>query len=74
MNEQRINFRVGLFILIALFFGVTLVVVIGKESETFSAKTDYVSLHESADGLRPGNPVFVAGVRAGVVKSVALQD
>lgn len=74
MNEQRINFRVGLFILIALFFGVTLVLVIGNESETFSAKTDYTSLHETADGLRPGNPVFVAGVRAGVVKTVALQD
>lgn len=74
MNEKRINFRVGLFILIGLFFGVTLVLVIGNESETFSSKTNYTSLHESADGLRPGNPVFVAGVRAGAVRAVTLQD
>ena len=64
----------GAFILVALALAIVLVIVIGQQRDTFSSKVSYFTRLESAEGLRRGSPVYVAGVRAGTVTSVVLDE
>jgi phospholipid/cholesterol/gamma-HCH transport system substrate-binding protein len=73
-TSDRINVRVGAFILAALAMALVVVVVIGQQRDAFKAKVSYTSRLESAEGLRRGSPVYVAGVRAGSVTGVRLDE
>lgn len=73
-SPDRMNVRVGAFILTSITLAIAMVVVIGQQRNTFSSKVQYVTRLESAEGLRRGSPVYVAGVRAGSVTSVALDE
>lgn len=74
MSARGTNFRVGLFVSVALLIGGLLAFAIGNQRSVFSAKTDYNAVFENVSGLRPGSPVRIGGVDVGTVSSVELGD
>jgi phospholipid/cholesterol/gamma-HCH transport system substrate-binding protein len=66
------RFRVGIVVLIALFFTVIGVFMVGKRANLFKAKWPYETHFDSASGLVVGNPVRLNGVNVGSVLEVNL--
>jgi len=66
------RFRVGLVVLIALFFTMIGVFMVGKRANLFKAKWPFETHFDSAAGLVVGNPVRLNGVNVGSVLEVNL--
>jgi len=66
------RFRVGIVVLIALFFIIIGVFMVGKRANLFKAKWPYETHFDSASGLVVGNPVRLNGVNVGSVLEVNL--
>ncbi len=66
------RFRVGLVVLIALFFTMIGVFMVGRRANLFKKKWPYQTHFDSAVGLVPGNPVRLNGVTVGNVLEVTL--
>lgn len=66
------RFRVGLVVLIALFFTMIGVFMVGKRAHLFQRKWPYQTHFESAAGLVAGNAVRLNGVTVGGVLEVNL--
>jgi phospholipid/cholesterol/gamma-HCH transport system substrate-binding protein len=64
------RFRVGLVVLIALFFTTIGVFMVGKRANLFKKKWPYQTHFDSASGLVTGNPVRLNGVTVGGVLEV----
>ena len=73
-NERRVEFRVGIFVLMALFIGGSLAFVIGNQKSVFRSKVEYVATFDSVSGLRPGSSIRIAGVDVGTVREVKLGE
>ncbi len=66
------RFRVGLVVLIALFFTTIGIFMVGKRANLFKKKWPYQTHFDSASGLVTGNPVRLNGVTVGGVLEVNL--
>ncbi len=66
------RFRVGVVVLIALFFTMIGVFMVGKRAHLFQRKWPYQTHFDSAVGLVAGNPVRLNGVTVGGVLEVNL--
>lgn len=66
------RFRVGVVVLIALFFTMIGVFMVGKRARLFQKKWPYQTHFDSAAGLVSGNPVRLNGVTVGGVLEVNL--
>jgi len=66
------RFRVGLVVLIALFFTIIAIFMVGRRANLFKKKWPYVTHFDSAAGLVTGNPVRLNGVTVGNVLEVNL--
>lgn len=66
--------RVGIFVVVALVIGGVLAFVIGSRRNVFEAKREYRVVFQSVEGLRAGNPVQIAGVSVGAVRSVEFTE
>jgi phospholipid/cholesterol/gamma-HCH transport system substrate-binding protein len=65
--------KVGLFFLLALIMlGVMIELV--EDWQPFETQYDYVALFESSVGLNAGDPVRVAGVEVGKVRTIGIED
>lgn len=64
----------GLFVLAALAGTVFSAVVVAVKRGWFSPQVHYVTSFESAEGVHSGTNVVIAGLRAGSVDDVELQD
>jgi phospholipid/cholesterol/gamma-HCH transport system substrate-binding protein len=74
MSARGTNFRVGLFVTVALVIGGLLAFAIGNQRSVFSSKTDYTAIFDNVSGLRPGSPVRIGGVDVGTVSAVDLGE
>lgn len=74
MRSDKAVFRVGVLVLAALAVLATGIFLIGERSQLFRPKNQYLVLLESAEGLAPGNPVQMSGVKVGRVDSVVLAE
>lgn len=74
MSARATNFRVGLFVAVALAIGGTLAFAIGNQRTLFTSKTDYYAFFDNVSGLRPGSPVRIGGVDVGTVSGVDLTE
>lgn len=74
MNRTGTEFRVGIFVLIALTIGGILIFTIGERRNLFTQKSTYFTYFTDVGGLRPGSPVRMGGVDVGVVADVSLND
>lgn len=66
------RFRVGLVVLIALFFTLIGIFMVGRRANLFKKKWPYQTHFDSAAGLVTGNPVRLNGVTVGNVLEVNL--
>ena len=66
------DLTVGVVVSLAIILMAVAVMTVGDESQIFSAKTRYHVVYPSADGLRVGSPVRMAGVLVGSVQEITL--
>ena len=71
-RNLKTEFKVGVFVMVALVVGGILAFVIGSQRNLFESKSHYVAVFDSVGGLRPGSPVRIAGVNVGNVADVVL--
>jgi len=74
MQENRMRFLVGVFVLGTLFLVGVLSVLFGTFSSVLKSHSEYTIVFKEAPGLSPGTPVRKSGFRIGQVKSVELDD
>jgi phospholipid/cholesterol/gamma-HCH transport system substrate-binding protein len=74
MNDQKLRFRIGLFVLGALILLGGLMVLFGRSPTWFKRQNRYTVLFADAGGLAPGTPVRRSGFRIGEVEDLALDE
>jgi phospholipid/cholesterol/gamma-HCH transport system substrate-binding protein len=70
MPERRLQFAVGLMVLVAMSIGTALVIRFGDLSREFQDRYQIAIHLESAGGLYPTAPVLMSGLSIGAVKSL----
>ena len=74
MTERQLQFRVGLFVVLAMFVGAVLIIQF-SELRSLWKETYALAIHfEEAPGIQPGSPVKQNGITIGAVQDVALDD
>jgi phospholipid/cholesterol/gamma-HCH transport system substrate-binding protein len=74
MNEQKLRFRIGLFVAASLVVLLALTVLFTGLPSFFIPTNRYVLVLPSAERVTPGTPVRRSGVRIGEVTKVELDD
>jgi phospholipid/cholesterol/gamma-HCH transport system substrate-binding protein len=70
VQGRSTEFRVGIFVSLALIVGCAIVFVLGSRSSMFASRINYRAIFANVDGLRPGSPVRMAGIDVGTVDVV----
>jgi phospholipid/cholesterol/gamma-HCH transport system substrate-binding protein len=74
MNERQLQFRVGLFVLIALLICAALIIEFG-DVQNYLQESYQIAIHfESTPGLQRGTPVRQNGISIGSVSDVVLDE
>ncbi len=71
---KKIERIAGLFVLAALFGAIAVIALAAVKKGWFQTKVNYTTQVFSADGLRPGSVVTIAGIRAGEIEDVELMS
>src|SRR3954454_17147536 len=74
MNERKMRYGIGLFVLGALVFLGVLIWLFGAFPTRFQQHARYEVLFSDATGIAVGAPVRRQGVRVGEVEKVELDD
>src|SRR5262245_58645903 len=74
MNEQRLRFRLGLFVVATLVVLAVLVAMFSALPNFFVSVNRYFIILDDATGIGSGTPVRRSGVRIGQVSKVELND
>ncbi|MEZ6055241.1 MAG: MlaD family protein [Planctomycetaceae bacterium] len=74
MDERQMQFRVGLFVLIAFACGIGLVVRFGDVRKYWEESYPLALQFETAPGVTVGTPVQLNGIPIGEVREVLLDD
>ncbi|MEN8662374.1 MAG: outer membrane lipid asymmetry maintenance protein MlaD [Lentimonas sp.] len=74
MNNRKIEFLVGSFVLVGLIAVLYLAVQVGSARFFGSDRYELEARFSSASGVNAGSRIEIAGVRVGTVKSVILND
>lgn len=69
-NIEWSQVKVGIFIVVALFFFVAGVLMMGQKTKFFMPKGKLTVIMPDASGLKTGAPVWLAGVDVGLVRSI----
>lgn len=74
MNNRKIEFLVGCFVLVGLVAVLYLAIQVGSARFFGSDSYELKARFSSAAGVNPGSRVEIAGVRVGTVKDVILDE
>src|SRR5262245_45896621 len=74
MNERQLQFRVGLFVVIALLIGTALIIEFGDVHKYLQASYQIAVHFDSTPGLQRGTPVRQSGISIGKVSDVVLDE
>jgi phospholipid/cholesterol/gamma-HCH transport system substrate-binding protein len=77
MGDPRfkgIEYKVGLFIIVALILVISTVVLYAVQKEVFTKKVQIIIYAKSGEGLKKGMPVIYSGFQIARVSSVVLED
>ncbi|MGJ8639988.1 MAG: outer membrane lipid asymmetry maintenance protein MlaD [Opitutaceae bacterium] len=74
MNNRKIEFMVGSFVLVGIAAVLYLAIQVGSARFFGSDSYELEARFSSASGVNAGSRIEIAGVRVGVVKSVILND
>lgn len=71
MNPGRsTEFKVGIFVTLALVIGAALVFTLGNRSAMFASRRVYTAVFTNVAGLRTGSPIRLAGIDVGTVSII----
>ncbi len=68
------EFKVGIFVSLALVIGTALVFTLGNRSALFVSRRTYTTTFSNVAGLRPGSPIRLAGIDVGTVSAIQFAD
>jgi phospholipid/cholesterol/gamma-HCH transport system substrate-binding protein len=74
MKNAKLEFVVGVFVLIGVACLAYLSIGIARQEFSDSGSYDIKALFSNCGGLRAGSPIVIAGVAVGRVKSISLED
>ncbi|MGF1578521.1 MAG: MlaD family protein [Gemmataceae bacterium] len=74
MSEQKVRFRLGIFVLGALVLLAVMILLFGGLPTAFQSSDRYQITFDNAAGIGPGTPVVRSGVKIGQVESLSLDD
>jgi len=77
MGDPRfkgIEYKVGLFIIVAILLVVSIIVLYAVQKEVFTKKVPIIIYAKSGEGLKKGMPVIYSGFQIARVNSVVLED
>lgn len=72
--SRKGDIKVGAFVLAGIVLGVLVIFLIGGERRLFDSKVQYDASFDDVQGLKPGAPVTMGGVRVGDVRSVRYEE
>ena len=70
--KKSSEFRVGVFVMVALSIGAIVVFTVGERRNVFTSKAEFLAVFDDVAGLRPGSPVQMGGVHVGSVSDVTI--
>ena len=73
-KQQRLEFCVGLFVVLGIIALAYLSVRVARNEFTARGGYEVQAVFANCNGLRNGSPILIAGVEVGRVKTIALQD
>ncbi|MFO1093410.1 MAG: MlaD family protein [Planctomycetaceae bacterium] len=74
MNERQLQFRVGLFVIVALLIGTALIIEFGDVHKYLQSSYQIAIHFDSTPGLQRGTPVRQSGIGIGKVSDVVLDE
>lgn len=74
MNKARLEWKVGLFVLIALGLAAALIMRFSKSTSAFTKTYEINLVTSNVGGIRPGAAVLMAGVPIGRIGSIDLDE
>lgn len=74
MSAKRLEWKVGLFVLISLGIAAALIMKFSKGASVFTHTYELLLVTSNVGGIRPGATVLMAGVPVGNVKQVDLDE
>jgi phospholipid/cholesterol/gamma-HCH transport system substrate-binding protein len=72
MFNSKYAIIVGFFVSIGMLILIVLVFTLGGQHHTFERKIDIIVLFDDIGGLKPGDNVWLLGVKVGVIQSVRI--
>lgn len=73
-KDSKRQLKVGIFVLTGLILFIIGVFYIGRENNVFSKTFIVHSVFKNVEGLKPGDNVWLSGVKVGIVKQVKIID
>ena len=74
MNQSRLEWKVGLFVLLSLAFAAGLIMRFSKGSSVFTKTYEILLVTSNVGGIRTGASILMAGVQVGTVQAIDLDD
>src|SRR5438067_2525962 len=74
MNMSRLEWKVGLFILVSLACAAALIMKFSKSTSVFTRTYELLLTTSNVGGIRVGATVLMAGVQVGTVRSIELDE
>jgi phospholipid/cholesterol/gamma-HCH transport system substrate-binding protein len=74
MNKSRLEWKVGLFVLVSLGLAAALIMRFSKSTSAFTKTYDIRLVTSNVGGIRPGAAVLMAGVPIGNVRMIDLHE
>jgi phospholipid/cholesterol/gamma-HCH transport system substrate-binding protein len=73
-GEKKLEFNVGIFVLIGVGLAMAAILVLGGKQSIFSSTNKYVSHFDKVDGLVTGAKVVLGGLQIGVLTEVDIDE
>jgi phospholipid/cholesterol/gamma-HCH transport system substrate-binding protein len=74
MSNSRLEWKVGIFLLISLVFAAALIMKFSKTTSVFTKSYEILLVTSNVGGIRPGASVLMAGVQVGTVRGIDLDE
>jgi phospholipid/cholesterol/gamma-HCH transport system substrate-binding protein len=74
MSTSRLEWKVGLFLLLSLGLAAGLIMKFSKSSSVFTQTYEVLMVTSNVGGIRPGASVLMAGVQVGSVRAIDLNE
>jgi phospholipid/cholesterol/gamma-HCH transport system substrate-binding protein len=74
MSKSRLEWKVGLFVLVSLVLAAALIMKFSKSSSAFTKTYEILVVTSNVGGIREGASVLMAGVQIGTVRQINLDE